>query len=147
MKLRVIGALAVTLASMFVAVATPQPVWAAGPASSPLPGYPRFHGVVLVHDGSVAAQLREAKIKSALASASAGPRPNCEERERPATDVCYRGGPVVRAHKVHLIFWEGEASQGHSISLEYRHAIERYFELVGAASGTESNVYAVQAQY
>jgi hypothetical protein len=136
------------LSLLLVAAAALHPALAASrPARSPLPGYPRFHGVVLVHDGSAATRSREAKIESALIAASTGPRPNCEEGAKPGADVCYWGGPVVRAHKVHLIFWEGTVAQSHPIGVSYRNAIERYFEQVAGASGTASNVYAVQAQY
>jgi hypothetical protein len=119
---------------------------ASGPASSPLPGFPRFRGVMLVRDGSSASASRERAISAALKTASTT-NPNCSAGAEPGADLCYWGGPIVRAHKVHLIFWEGTVVQGHSIGSAYKKAIERYFEDVAAASGANSNVYAVETQY
>jgi hypothetical protein len=118
-----------------------------GPTKSPLLGYPRFRGVMLVHDGSSQTAARERAISSALKAASSTTTPDCRTEVNPGADLCYWGGPVVRAHKVHLIFWEGTALQAHPIGAAYSEAIERYFERVAAASGAASNAYAVSTQY
>lgn len=126
-------------------------LWLAGAiatasAGSPLPGYPRFRGVMLAHNGSSESTARERAISAALKAASST-SPNCRLGEGPGADLCYWGGPVVRAHKVHLIFWEGTALEGHPIGTAYKDAIESYFANVAASSRTVSNVYAVEPQY
>lgn len=120
---------------------------AAAPAS-PLPGFPRFRGVELVRDGSAATASRERAVASALKAASANTSPDCRSfSTNPGADLCYWGGPVVRAHKVHLIFWEGTTGQKHPFGAGYVETIETYFEKVAAASGSLTNVYAVPTQY
>lgn len=137
----------VVLTIMTISVCSVSAALARGPMRSPLPGYPRFHGVLLVHDNSAASVAREQSIKSALGTAGGKPTANCPHPESLTGDLCYWGGPVVGEHKVHLIFWEGEAVQGHPISAKYREAIELYFKDVAARSGSTTNVYAVQTQY
>lgn len=128
--------------------------WAA--TGSPLPGYPRFGGVMLVHDGSSASAAEEKAIASALqqhaastavGKAESSTSPDCLGREvEPGADLCWWGGPVVRAHSVHLIFWEGLAKE-HPFPAGYVKAVESYFANVSAASGVTTDVYAVGAQY
>jgi len=129
---------------------------AAGPSRSPLPGYPRFRGVMLVHDGSSATAAREDAIRSALKAAASSTSPDCRTNVNPGADLCYWGGPVVRAHTVHLIFWgatggtSAEATDGaNPFPAGYVTAIERYFSDVAQVSQVEasSNVYAVGSQY
>ena len=127
------------------------------PVSSPLPGYPRFGGVMLVHDGSAATKSEEKAISSALAQrastsspghagSTSSTSPDClEEGVYPGRDLCWWGGPVLKAHTVDLIFWEGPS--GHKFPTGYVEAVERYFANVAAASGSDTNVYAVGAQY
>jgi hypothetical protein len=124
---------------------------------SPLPGYPRFRGVTLVHDGSAASKIREQAIASGVAQeaaqpASSDPQPNCSTAQlisetKPGMKLCWWGGRVVKAHAVHLIFWQGTETEKHGFPEGYVQAVERYFENVASASGTNSNVYAVGAQY
>jgi PKD domain len=120
---------------------------ASSPASSPLPGYPRFRGVMLVHDGSSASAAREHAIVSALKTASGGTTPNCTLGESPGADLCYWGGPVVGAHKAHLIFWEGGPIAKRAFPTGYIPAVEQYFKDISSASGSNTDVYAVAAQY
>gem|GEM_PF-5899267 len=139
--------------------ATPGPAPAATPVRSPLPGFPRFRGVMLVKDGSPASVSRERAISTALKAAKAegapgslkaaetGPTPNCSKGADPGADLCYWGGQVVHAHTVHLIFWEGTPEQKHPIGAPYKALIEKYFEGVRDASSRSSNVYSVGAQY
>lgn len=143
------------LATLFSALAV-SGASAATVSSSPLPGYPRFGGVMLVHDGSPATAAEEKAIASALkqqASVSAAgvsessTSPDCLEAGINAgADLCWWGGPVVRAHSVHLIFWEGLAKE-HPFPHGYVEAVEGYFAHVAASSGSATNVYAVGAQY
>jgi hypothetical protein len=118
---------------------------------SPLPDFPRFSGVLLVHNHAPASIAREKAIRAAVQreSESAGtidPAPNCTLPEvNPGVNLCWFGGPVLPAHTVHLIFWEGPG--GHPFAKPYEEAIENYFERVAAASGANSNVYAVGSQY
>jgi PKD domain len=121
-----------------------------GPASSPLPGYPRFRGVLLVHDGSSASIARQKAIASALKVASSSTQPNCTvPGAKPGADLCWWGGPVVKAHTVHIIFWEGPS--GHPFLQEYIETVENYFTDIASASATvseeNSSVYAVGTQY
>lgn len=138
--------LKVVLLAGIAALLCPAAAIASGPTSSPLPGYPRFRGVMLAHNDSSQSSDRERAIVSALKAASST-TPNCRLDENPGTSLCYWGGPVLRAHKVHLIFWEGTVAQGHPIGASYKEATEGYFENVAAASRTLSNVYAVGPQY
>ncbi len=124
---------------------------ASGPASSPLPGYPRFRGVMLVHDGSPASVAHERSIASALKAASSSTSPNCTvSGTNPGADLCWWGGPVVTRHTVHLIFWEGPGAL-HPFPLHYVERIEAYFTAVATASNTadeaNSSIYAVGTQY
>lgn len=134
-----------------VMLGTATGAMAAGPASSPLPGYPRFRGVMLVHDGSAASNAREKAVRSALKAASSSTSPNCTLAEtNPGADLCFWGGPVVRSHTVHLIFWEGPGGL-HRFPANYVARIEAYFASVTAASKTvgeaNSSVYTVGTQY
>jgi hypothetical protein len=138
---------------------------AASAIHSPLPGYPRFRGVMLVHDGSAASVAREKQIAAALRQEAAqpasptpqailpnDPTPNCTS-ERPASEpspranVCWWGGHVLKAHTVDLIFWQGLETEKHLFPPGYVGTVEHYFENVAAASGVHTNVYGVAAQY
>ncbi|MGH2834650.1 MAG: PKD domain-containing protein [Solirubrobacteraceae bacterium] len=138
--------LLVAAAAVMIVAVCASGAAAAPPARSPLPGYPRFRGVMLVHNGSSASVARERDITSAIGQAGSI-TPRCPNGKAAGANLCFWGGPVVGAHKVHLIFWEGETAQAHPISNPYREAIERYFGDVAKSSGAESNVYAVQSQY
>jgi hypothetical protein len=121
-----------------------------GPAKSPLPGYPRFRGVMLVHDGSSASVAREQAIRAALKATPSSTNPNCTlAGTNPGADLCWWGGPVVTAHTVHLIFWEGPS--GHKFPFEYIEKVEAYFSDVAFASQASgeanSSVYSVDTQY
>ncbi|HEV3094075.1 MAG TPA: PKD domain-containing protein [Solirubrobacteraceae bacterium] len=121
--------------------------WASGPTGSPLPDFPRFRGVMLVHNGSPASAERERSILAALKAAGGGSTPNCAETAvNLGADLCYWGGPVVHAHAVHLIFWGGSGGRS-AFPSGYIAAVERYFEDVARASGARSNVYSVVTQY
>ncbi len=130
------------------------------PLQSPLPGYPRFQGVILVDNGSATSAARESAVLSATAQETARarvapqlspfltnePTPNCTlPTTNPGSDLCWWGGPVVKAHTVHVIFWEGPS--GHAISDAYVTTVDRYFEDVVKASGSLTNVYSVATQY
>ncbi len=156
------AALAVTAATAAAPAQADTAV--AGGSQSPLPGYPHLLGVQIVHDHSSASLAREHAIaaaereqtqnasaraaRAAAASAVTAPAPACPSTEGdPGEDLCWWGGPVVRANTVHLIFWEGTEGEHHAFSAEYEEAIEAYFENVAGASGQASNVYAVSTQY
>jgi PKD domain-containing protein len=118
---------------------------ALGPSRSPLPGFPRFRGVIFTRDSSAATAARQQAIRSAL-KASSGTNPNCTERTtNPGADLCFWGGPVVHSHRVHLIFWEGTG--GTTFPAFYVEKVKKYFADVAQASGASSNVYAVGVQY
>jgi PKD domain len=144
-----------------IAVACAATSTFAAPAiDSPLPGYPRFEGVMLVHDDSPANIARESGIGSASTQEAAGapspqsspllsgaPTPNCTVAgAKPGSNLCWWGGQVLKAHTVHLIFWEGPEGT-HKFPTGYVAAVERYFEDVAAATGSIANVYSVGAQY
>jgi PKD domain len=145
------------LAALIVMAGAPASAVATPAIHSPLPGYPRFRGVTLVHDDSAASNGREQAIASAAAEeaaqpASQDPQPNCTTAQlisetKPGMKLCWWGGPVVKAHTVNLIFWEGPETEKHGFPEGYVPAVERYFENVASASGTDANVYAVGAQY
>jgi hypothetical protein len=123
---------------------------ASGPAKSPLPGYPRFRGVMLVHDGSPASAAQEQAIRAVLKTTPSSTNPNCTlVGTNPGSDLCWWGGPVVTAHTVHLIFWEGPS--GHKFPVEYIEKVEAYFSKVALASKTSgeanASVYSVDTQY
>jgi PKD domain len=146
-----------TLVALVALAGAPASAIATPTIHSPLPGYPRFRGVTLVHDRSAASRTREQAIASALAQEAAqpgsnDPEPNCSSREliektKPGVKPCWWGGQVVKAHTANLIFWEGQETEKQLFPPGYVEAVERYFENVANASGADSNVYAVGAQY
>jgi hypothetical protein len=141
------------VAFAFAVVLTPgagSALGASGPAKSPLPGYPRFRGVMLAHDGSAASVAREQAIRAALKTTPSSTNPNCTlAGTNPGADLCWWGGSVVTTHTVHLIFWEGPS--GHKFPPEYIEKVETYFSKVALASKTpgeaNSSVYSVDTQY
>ena len=58
--------------------------------------------------------------------------------------VVYHGGEVMPTNTTYAIYW---VPTGFSVSADYESLINRYFSDVAAASGTQSNVYSVAAQY
>lgn len=135
----------VVLLAGLAALGLPGIAVASGPTRSPLPGYPRFRGVMLVHNDSSEAAARERAIASALKTASTT-SPNCELGENPGADLCFWGGPVVQSHKVHVIFWGGAAGES-AFPAGYVSAVKGYFSSVAGASGSIANVYSVGTQY
>jgi chitodextrinase len=59
-------------------------------------------------------------------------------------DLSYHGGPVMRAHRVHAVYW---APAGHAFPAGYTSAIDAYLARVAADSGRTTNVYATGVQY
>ncbi len=65
----------------------------------------------------------------------------------------YNGGPVVKAHSVYLLFWQGSAKQGYTFDSDYRGLIEQFFADVahdsatGPLGATNGNVYSVAGEY
>jgi hypothetical protein len=140
-----------------------------------LPGYPAIRGVMPVLGSHVSVAAHEALVSSAFAAAksaylserhlfhSGAPVPNevgeppCLGREEElrsleTQDVCYRGGPVVRDPKIHLIFWQGNPGASGETKVKafpsgYEATVTSYFENVARDSGLETNVFAVQPQY
>jgi PKD domain len=157
MKASIRGAIATALLALLAGTAA-VPAAALGPSPSPLPGFPRFGGVMLVHDGSPATKAREKAILSALPSSSkvsgsglsslaSSTSPDCREAGvRPGRDLCWWGGPVLRSHAVHLIFWEGPLNS-HPFPEGYVKEVESYFTAIASASGSLANAYAVGPQY
>lgn len=124
---------------------------------SPLPGYPHIRGVIPVQDGSLtgaapgaAAPRAQTQPAGQAAAASRGTlsalTPDCPAGEEPGMNVCWWGGPVVRGAIVHLIFWQGPGT-AHAFSSSYIAAVTHFFERVAAASGQDTNVFAVESQY
>ncbi|HLI33063.1 MAG TPA: PKD domain-containing protein [Solirubrobacteraceae bacterium] len=157
------------LAALALTLGLAAPISAAGaqPSIAPFaqaralqPGYPHIRGLIAVQDGSSASLARDRAIagaEAALASAPGTPAasaplggssltPDCASGENPGVNLCWWGGPVVRGAIVHLIFWQGPGS-AHEFTKTYIEAVERFFERVAAASGQETNVFAVDAQY
>jgi hypothetical protein len=67
-------------------------------------------------------------------------------------DLVYHGGPVLLTNKTVAIYWGPGALAPGSGSASfpdagYQTVVNRYFSDVAAASGTTSNVYAVERQY
>jgi PKD domain len=144
-RMRLLSAVATLIVGMSgVSIGAPA---SAVELHSPLPGFPHFRGVILVHDGSPATAARERAIVSALRSASSATTPDCRTNVNPGADLCYWGGPIVGPHRVHLIFW-GQAAE---FPRGYIVKIESYFAKLAIASQTageaNSNVYAVATQY
>lgn len=140
-----------------------------------LPGYPAIRGVMPVLGSHTAVAVHEKLIRGAFAAArsaylsehhlfsSGVPVPNevgepsCRGQEEElhaleTHDVCYRGGPVVRDPKIHLIFWQGKPGAPGEEKVKtfpagYESTVTSYFENVAHDSGLETNVFAVQPQY
>lgn len=140
-----------------------------------LPGYPAIRGLMPVVGSQAAVGARETLVRSAFAGAKSAylserhlfhsgvPVPNkleeprCLGREEElhsleTQDVCYRGGPVVRDPKIHLIFWQGEPGAPGETNVKpfpsgYETTVASYFENVARDGGLETNVFAVQPQY
>lgn len=139
-----------------------------------LPGYPAIRGVIPVLGSRAAVAAHETLIKGAFAAANSAylserhlfhsgvavsnkvGEPRCLGEEELLSlethDVCYRGGPVVRDPKIHLIFWQGKPGAVGEENVEpfpagYESTIAGYFENVAHDSGLETNVFAVQPQY
>ncbi len=135
-----------------------------------LPGYPVIRGVVPVLGSKAAVSAHEKLVKGSFAAArtrlagglKATPVANEEFLSEcvkeslflSSQDVCYRGGPVLRHLKIHLIFWQGPVSGGvattehvETFSAAYIQTVERYFEDVVHDSGAQTNVFAVDPQY
>jgi hypothetical protein len=67
-------------------------------------------------------------------------------------DMCYRGGPVLRDPKIHLIFWQGKPGasgeeQVKNFPSGYEVTVTHYFEDVAHDSNSQTNVFAVEPQY
>jgi hypothetical protein len=141
------------------------------PRVGKLPGYPVIRGVVPVLGSQAAVSAHEKLVKGAFAAvrtrlagglkaAAVANEEFLSECENEALffssqDVCYRGGPVLRHPKIHLIFWQGPVNGGgiattehvETFSAAYIQTVERYFEDVVHDSGAQTNVFAVDPQY
>jgi hypothetical protein len=124
---------------------------AAAHVRSPLPGYPRFRGVVLTRGHSAVNVARQRAIRSALQSASSSTSPECADPTAVVgANLCYQGGPVVGANTVHVIFWKGPVSPPSGVTpfpADYLPTLKTYFTDVAHDSGQASNVYSVSTQY
>jgi hypothetical protein len=156
---RVVLALVCLCAALAFATGSATAAAAATPVRSPLLGYPRFRGVIPVRGSTPGIRAREKAVATALAQATsrsstrtAAPASLAASCESPSlgADLCWHGGPVVREHTVHLIFWEGPKPLPTGVAefpSNYQRTIEEYFNDVAQASGANSNVYSVGAQY
>ncbi len=122
---------------------------------SPLPGFPRLRGVIPVRGSTPGIEARGRAIETALRklspASSVDPAPNCTEPStNPGANLCWWGGPVVRAYTAHLIFWQGTTPLPAKVEPfihEYEARIEAYFRNVEQDDGSSSNTYSVAAQY
>jgi PKD repeat protein len=139
-----------------------------------LPSFPRARGVVPVLGSQSQREAHAALVKGAFAEARAAYRRGRAAGATPVPgegsltecvseaeaqlsfftqQVCYRGGPVLRDPKIHLIFWQGHvAGSGKEKSVQkfpagYVEAIERYFADVAHDSGLLTNDFAVDSEY
>jgi hypothetical protein len=141
-----------------------------------LPGYPVIRGAVPVLGSKAAVSAHEKLVAKAFALARSrhtlGSRllglkgvavPNeIGERECSSAieeeivfetqNMCYRGGPVVRDPKIHLIFWQGKPGavgeeNVQAFPVGYESTVTKYFEDVALESNRQTNVFAVEPQY
>jgi PKD domain len=141
------------------------------PHEGELPGFPVARGVIPVLGSKPAVDAHEKLVKHAFAAARARrvlglggtslnpvhneePLARCEEEAFffSSQDVCYRGGPIARDPKIHLIFWQGKPGAPGEGAVEpfpanYEPTIVRYFQDVAKESGSSTNVFAVDPQY
>ncbi len=175
-SVRLVGLLVCACVALAPAAAGARSVAEPHPHVGRLPGFPVVRGVVPVLGSKAAVGARERLVRGAFAAARArhppgerllglaGPptanevgQPPCvsefeEERSFATQDVCYRGGPVLRDPRIHLIFWQGNPGGAGEEKVKpfpegYESAVVRYFKDVARDSGAQTNVFAVDSQY
>jgi hypothetical protein len=102
------------------------------PASVAAHGHHRMLGVVRAHHRS-----RTAHTAGELASS--GPTPVAGQ-----ANMTYHGGAVLHSNRTYAIYW---LPSGTTVASGYQSVINGFFGNVAAASGQNSNVYAVDQQY